>query len=146
LHFLKNDGGMLISYNAFIFFLSWPLKSDDCRVLWWFCCWSFPSLQLPEPRKASTCLTSTLLQPLAGATKSGVRTSFFRRCHAPNTAGVYATRVVLARALLQRVTLSLNQKIFRWGLLACGPSGLLVTYSCGAATWKQVETCPCVCG
>jgi O-antigen ligase len=131
--FLRNDGAMLFSYSALIFFLGWPLKPRQCRVFWMAFLAVLSLVAVAGTAVSLNLPYSYLLEPLGLVDESQVGAIFFGWYHAHNTAGgVYAVAVVLALALLQEPKVSPNQKIFRWVLLACCLSGLLVTYSRGA--------------
>jgi O-antigen ligase len=131
--FLRNDGAMLFSYTAFVFFLGWPLKPKYCRAFWIVFLMVLSLLAVAGTALSLNLPYSYLLKPLGIVDESGVGNIFFGWYHAHNTAGgAYAMAVVLALAFLQETKISQNQKIFRWVLLACCLSGLLITYSRGA--------------
>jgi len=131
--FLRNDGAMLFSYSALVFFLGWPLKPKLCRAFWMVFLIVLSLVAVAGTALVLNLPYSHFLGPLGVVDESGGGTIFFGWYHAHNTAGgVYAMAAVLALAFLQEPKVSANQKIFRWVLLACCLSGLLVTYSRGA--------------
>jgi O-antigen ligase len=131
--FLRNDGAMLFSYTAFVFFLGWPLKPKYYRTFWIVFLTVLSLLAVAGTALSLNLPYSSLLKPLGIVDESSVGNIFFGWYHAHNTAGgAYAIACVLALLFLQETKVSVNQKIFRWVLLACCLSGLLITYSRGA--------------
>lgn len=143
--FLRHDGAMLVSYTAFFFLLGWPLKPSQCRAFWVVFATVLAvvgfagaaiSLNLPHSGVFSILHVVGLEEYVSGfgaGTAGGAGQMFFGWYEAHNTAGgVYAVVSVVLLALLQDPKLSLNQKTFRWILLACCLMGLGVTYSRGA--------------
>jgi len=143
--FLRHDGAMLTSYTAFFFLLGWPLKPRHCRLFWLVFATVLAvlgfagaaiSFNLPHSGVFNLLHVVGYEEYVAGfgaGVSGGAGQVFFGWYAAHNTAGgVYAVMSVLLLALLQDPKLSLNQRTFRWILLACCLMGLGVTYSRGA--------------
>ena len=138
--FLRNDGAMLISYTAFIFFLGWPLKAKYCRWFWLVFLTVLSGVAAVGAAISLNLPYSGLLEPLGvvgtemvGAQEQGAGGMFFGWYRAHNTAGgVYAVAVVLALALAQEPKLGWKPRIFRRALVVACLVGLILTYSRGA--------------
>ncbi len=137
--FLRNDGAMLISYSAFIFFLGWPLKARYCRAFWLLFLAVLAGVALAGAAITLNLPFSGIFEPLGivgqevvGGDETGPGL-FFGWYHAHNTAGgAYAIAVVMALAFAQESNLGWKQKLFRRALVICCLIGLLNTYSRGA--------------
>ena len=134
--FLRNDGAMLISYSALIFFLGWPLKVREVRGFWLLFLTALGLVACAGLAQALHLPYSGVLAPLGvigedrGEGGGDMFVGWFR---AHNTAGgVYAIAAVLALAFLQEGGLRWKERWFRWGLFLACLGGLAQTYSRGA--------------
>jgi O-antigen ligase len=139
--FLRNDGAMLFSYTALIFFLGWPLKARYCRAFWLLFLAVLSGVAL-----AGTAISLNLpysgfldylgivgVEQVGGGDVQAMGGIFYGWYHAHNTAGgAYAVAVVLGLALVQEAKLGWKQRIFRRALVICCLIGLVLTYSRGA--------------
>ena len=134
--FLRNDGAMLISYTAFIFFLGWPLKVRHLRAFWFLCLTILGGLACGGLAQTINLPFSYIFAPLrlVGEDASdGGGDMFVGWFRAHNTAGgVYAVAAVVALALLLESGLDRKNKVFRWTLLMSCMGGLAFTLSRGA--------------
>jgi O-antigen ligase len=127
--FVRNDGAMLISYTAIIFFLGWPLKIQQCRTLWMVFLGALSFLAFAAIAQAHSLPLSGIFAPLRLLEDGGMFNGWYR---AHNTAGgVYGVAAVLAFALVQESGLTRKEKAFRWVLLLGCLGGLVQTYSRG---------------
>ncbi len=134
--FLRNDGAMLISYSAFIFFLGWPLKVRECRAFWMIFLTILAFTAFAGAAQSLDLPFSGLIGrfvPVYGDPALGEDAMFVGWFRAHNTAGgVYAIATVLALAFLLEPGGSRKQKFFRWALVMGCLGGLVLTYSRGA--------------
>lgn len=133
--FFRQDGAMLVSYSALVFFLGWPLKANYVKAFWMIFLTILSLIAIAGTALSLNLPFSGIFDPLriAGPEPGIGGYMFYGWYHAHNTAGgVYAAAVVLTLALLQEPQLKWKQETFRKMLLLCCFSGLVFTYSRGA--------------